>query len=52
VLDVVRAEEQRHFARRYKIRQVIDCGAIGAEFLEVSLPKLTPAVRVMAKLRS
>jgi hypothetical protein len=49
VLDVVRAEEQRHFARRYKIRQVIDCGVIGAELLEVSLLKLTPAVRVMAK---
>ena len=49
MLDVVRAEEQRHFARRYKIRQVIDCGVIVAELLEVSLLKLTPAVRVMAK---
>jgi hypothetical protein len=49
VLDVVDAEEQRRFARRYKIRQVIDCGVIGAELLEVSLLKLTPAVRVMAK---
>jgi hypothetical protein len=29
VLDVMRAEEQRHFAYRYKIRQVIDCGVIG-----------------------
>ena len=45
----MRAEEQRRFARRYKIRQVIDCGVIGAELLEVSLLKLTPAVRVMAK---
>ena len=44
MLDVVRAEEQRHFARRYKIRQVIDCGVIGAELLEVSLVKLAPAV--------
>jgi len=24
VLDVVRDEEQRHFARPYKIRQVVD----------------------------
>ena len=30
VLRVVRAEEQRHFARRHKIRQVLDCGVIGA----------------------
>jgi hypothetical protein len=35
VLDAVRAEEQRHFARRYKICQVIDCGVTGAELLEV-----------------
>jgi hypothetical protein len=49
VLDVVRAEEKRHFARRYKIRQVIDCGMIGAELLEASLLKLTPAARVKAK---
>jgi hypothetical protein len=34
---------------RYKIRQVLDCGVIGAELLEVSLVKLAPAVRVMAK---
>jgi len=32
-----------------KIRQVLDCGVIGAELLEVSLAKLAPAVRVMAK---
>ena len=44
-----RAEEQRHFARRHKIREVLDCGVIGAELLEVSLVKLAPAVRVMAK---
>ena len=49
VLRVVRAEEQRHFARRHKIRQVLDCGVIGAELLEVSLVKLAPAVRVTAK---
>jgi hypothetical protein len=30
----VRTEEQRDFARRYKIRQVLDCGVIGAELLE------------------
>ena len=48
-LGVVRAEEQRDFARRYKIRQVLDYGVIGAELLEVSLVKLAPAVRVMAK---
>ena len=48
-LGVVRAEEQRDFARRYKIRQVLDCGVIGAELLEVSLVKLAPAVRFMAK---
>ena len=34
---------------RYKIRQVIDCGVIGVEFLEVSLLKLTPAFWFMAK---
>jgi hypothetical protein len=51
VLEVVRAEEQkRHFARRHKIRQVIDRGVIGEELLEVSLLELTPAVRVMAKV--
>jgi len=51
VRDVVRAEEQkRHFARRHKIRQVIDRGVIGAELLEVSLLELTPAVRVRAKV--
>jgi hypothetical protein len=33
--------------RRYKIRQVLDYGVIGAELLEVSLVKLAPAVRVM-----
>ena len=44
-LGVVRAEEQRDFARRYKILQMIDCGMIGAELLEVSLVKLAPAVR-------
>src|SRR5215475_9061340 len=33
-LGVVRAEEQRDFARRCKIRQVLDCGVIGAELLE------------------
>ena len=44
-----RAEEQRHFARRHKIREVLDCGVIGAELLEVSLVKFAPAVRVMAK---
>ena len=41
-LGVVRAEEQRHFARRDKIRQVLDCVVIGAELLEVSLVKLAP----------
>ena len=45
----VRAEEQRDFARRYKIRQALDCGVIVAELLEVSHVKLAPAVRVMAK---
>lgn len=45
----MRAEEQRDFAHRYKIRQVLDCGVIGAELLDVSLVKLAPAVRVMAK---
>ena len=50
MLGVVRAEEQRQFARRHKIRKVLDCGVIGAELLEVSLVKLAPAVRVMAKL--
>jgi hypothetical protein len=50
VLDVVRAEEQkRHFARRHKIRQVIDRGVIGAELLEVLLLELTPAVRSWPK---
>jgi len=29
-LGVGRAEEQRDFACRYKIRQVLDCGVIGA----------------------
>ena len=48
-LGIVRAKEQSDFARRYKIRQVLDCGVIGAEFLEVSLVKLAPPVRVMAK---
>jgi hypothetical protein len=28
---------------------VLDCGVIGAELLELSLVKLAPAVRVMAK---
>jgi hypothetical protein len=42
-LGVVRAEEQRDFVRRYRIRQVYDCGVIGAELLEVSLVKLAPA---------
>ena len=46
---LVRAEEQRDFARRYKIRQVLDYGMIGAELLEVSLVKLAPPVRVVAK---
>jgi len=45
----VRAEEHRDFAHRYKIRQVLDCGVIGAALLEVSLVKLAPAVRIMAK---
>jgi hypothetical protein len=45
----VRTEEERYFSRRHKIRQTIDCGVIGAELLEVSLLKLTPAVWVMAK---
>ena len=40
---VVHAEEQRDFTRRFNIRQVI------AEFLEVSLVKFVPAVRIMAK---
>ena len=47
-LGIVR-EEHSDFARRYKIRQVLDCGVIGAELLEVSLVKLAPPVRVMAK---
>ena len=29
--------------------RVLDCGVIGAELLEVSLVKLAPAVRVIAK---
>jgi hypothetical protein len=34
VLDLVRAEEQRHLARRFNIRQVIDCGVIrGRSFM-------------------
>ena len=49
MLGVVRAEEQRHFVRQHKIRQVVVCGVIGAELLEVSLLKLTLAVRGMAK---
>jgi hypothetical protein len=49
VLDVVGTEEQLQFARRYKTRQVIDRGVIGAELLELSFLKLTPAVRIMAK---
>src|SRR5262249_26521453 len=48
-LGIVRAEEQSDFARRYKIYQVLDCGVIGAELFEVSLVKLAPPARVMAK---
>jgi hypothetical protein len=48
-LRVVRAEDQRDFACRYKIRRELDCGVIGAELLEASLVKLAPLVRVMAK---
>jgi hypothetical protein len=36
-LGVGRAEEQRDFACRYKIRQVLDCGVIGAKLLEYRL---------------
>jgi hypothetical protein len=43
VLGVVRTEERRHFARRHKIRQVLDCRVIGAKLLEVSLVKLASA---------
>jgi hypothetical protein len=51
-LDIVRAKQKRDFARRYQICQVLDCGVIGAELLEVSLVKLAPPVRVIAKPRS
>lgn len=44
-----RQGEQHHFARRHKIRQVLDCGVIGAGILQISLVKLALAVRVMAK---
>ena len=36
-------------ARRYKIRQVLDCGVIGADLLGVSLVNSRPAIRIMAK---
>jgi hypothetical protein len=43
------APKQLQFALRYKIRQVINRSVTGAEHLELSFLKLTPAVRIMAK---
>ncbi len=51
-LGVVRTEEQRDFDGRYNLHHVVDNSGIGTAFLELSLVKLGPAVRIIIESRT